>query len=268
MDNALIDQPAPPPTQSRRSGDLSKLLAAAKSHSRWIMMVCVLLGLSGAVRYWRSLQFLNLEKQSRNSPFPLKEIPNILGTWRALEGAETTLDPEIAKIAGSSDHVIRTYADDKSGERVTVLLLYGPAQAVWGHTPEVCYPASGFKTVIPSREVQIPLEDAARKVAFREALYGKTRAGATALHEVYYSFLNAGEWRSEMSGQWKQFRYHPGMFKIQVERQVKSAHLGDSPAQSLLALLVEEIEKRSASNTPAASSNAVATTAATAPVVK
>lgn len=260
MDNVLIEQPAPPPTQVRQAGDQPMRTALAKSNRRWIVAAFVLLGLSGAVRYTRSLQFLNIERQSQNSPFPLRDVPNVLGTWRALEGAETTLDPEIAKIAGSTDHAIRTYVDDKTGERVTVLLLYGPATAVWAHTPEVCYPASGFKSVIPSREVKIPLEPDSRSVAFREALYGKTRGGVTALHEVYYSFLNGGEWRSNMEGEWKKFRYHPGMFKIQVERHVKTAELGGSPVQGLLALLVKEIEKRStAASTPRASSTAVAT---------
>ncbi|WP_076351680.1 exosortase-associated EpsI family protein [Paludisphaera borealis] len=267
MDHALIDQPAPPLTQSQTPGELSKFLSAAKANHRWIVMVCVLLGLSGAVRYWRELQFLSIGSQSKNSPFPLKDIPNLLGTWRALEGAETVLDPEIAKLAGSTDHVLRTYADDQSGERVTVLVLYGPADAVWGHTPDICYPASGFKTVIPSREVQIPLEGASRSVAFREALYGKSLGGATMLQEVYYSFRNAGQWRSEMGSQWKQFRYFPGMFKIQIERRVKTAQLGDSPAQSLLASLVEEIEKRSAPDS-AASPAVVATTAAAGPAGK
>lgn len=259
MNNALIDQPAPPSTQPRSRSELSKFMTAAKRHGRWITMACVLLGLSGAVRHWRSLQFLAIENQSKESPFPLKEVPHVLGTWRSVEGAEATLDPEIARIAGSSDHVIRSYVDDKSGERVTVLLLYGPAQSVWAHTPEICYPSSGFTTVIPSREIQVPLEESTRTVAFREALYGKSLAGATVLSEVYYSFLNAGEWRSDMSGQWKQFRYHPGMFKIQVERHVTTAQLGDSPTKGLLASLVEEIEKRSMSN---ASSTAVETASA------
>jgi Protein of unknown function (DUF3485) len=254
MDNALIDQPASPPPLALKPNEFSRLLAAAKSNRQWIIMVCILLGASGAIRHWRSLQFLSIENQSRNSPFPLKDIPNILGTWRALEGAETTLDPEIAKIAGSTDHVIRTYADDKTGERITVLVLYGPAHAVWGHTPEICYPASGFRTVVPVREVKIPLDEASRSAAFREALYGKTRGGATSLHDVYYSFLNAGEWRPDMEGQWKRFRYHPGMFKVQIERRVNSARLGDSSTESLLTNLVEEIEKRSANKAPAAAS--------------
>jgi hypothetical protein len=264
MDNALIDQPATPMVQTRSPGELSKLLAAARANRRWMVTACVMLGLSGAVRYWRDLQFQSIQSQGKDSPFPLKDIPNVLGSWRALEGTEAVLDPEIARVAGSTDHVIRTYADDKTGERITVLVLYGPADAVWGHTPDVCYPASGFKTLIPPRETQIPLEDSSRSVTFREGLFGKPQGEGNEFHEVYYSFLNAGEWRPDMADRWKRFRYFPGMFKIQIERRVKSVGLENSPSPSLLASLVKEIERRS-NPAEAASPEAVATTAAGSP---
>ncbi len=260
MDNALIDQPATPMPQTRSPGEFSKLLSAARTSRRWIVTACVMLGLSGAVRYWRDLQFLSIQNQSKDSPFPLKDIPKVLGPWRALEGSETVLDPEIARVAGSTDHMIRTYADDK-GEQITVLVLYGPASAVWGHTPDVCYPASGFRPLIAPRDVQVPLEDSSRSVTFREGLYGRPQGEGSGFHEVYYSFLNAGEWRPDMEDRWKRFRYFPGMFKIQIERRVKTAGLEDSPSPSLLANLVEEIEVRSR-KAEAASPATVATTAA------
>lgn len=244
MKDALIDQPKSSRSQAPNQAETSKTVSRRKVDRRWIAMVCLLLGVSGAVRYWREVQFLHIENQSKVAPFPLKDIPSVLGTWRALEGAETVLDPDIARIAGSSDHILRTYVDDETGERASVLVLYGLAQLVWGHTPEVCYPASGFRPMIAPRDVPIALDDDQTSVPFREALYGKSRGGSTSFHEVYYSFRNAGEWRTEMGSRWKRFRSNPDMFKIQIERQVKNEQLGDSPCQSLLANLVEEIEKR------------------------
>jgi hypothetical protein len=260
MDNALIDQPATPMAQTRSPGEFSKLLSAARSSRRWIVTACVMLGLSGAVRYWRDFQFLSILSQSKDSPFPLKDIPRDLGSWRAVEGSEAVLDPEIARVAGSTDHMIRTYVDDK-GVQITVLVLYGTADAVWGHTPDVCYPASGFKPLVAPRDVQVPLEGSSRSVTFREGLYGVPQGGGSDFREVYYSFLNAGEWRPDMEDRWKRFRHFPGMFKIQIERRVKAAGLEDSPSPSLLANLVKEIETRSRTS-EAASPATVATTAA------
>lgn len=261
MDNALIDQPAPSMVQARSHGGMSNLLAAARSNRRWMVMVCAMLGLSGAVRYWRDLQFQSIQHQSKISPFPLKEIPNVLGSWRVLEGTETVLDPEVARVAGSTDHVMRTYVNDKTGELIKVLVLYGPATAVWGHTPDVCYPASGFKTLVAPRDVQIPLEDSSRSATFREGLFGRSGGAGNELDEVYYSFLNAGEWRPDMEDRWKRFRYFPGMFKIQIERRVKSEGFENSPSPGLLASLVKEVETRSAQAAPPASPSTVATTA-------
>ena len=53
----------------------------------------------------------------------------------------------MARIAGSSDHTVRTYLDEKSGEQASALILYGKAAVVFAHTPEFCYPAAGYQAV-------------------------------------------------------------------------------------------------------------------------
>ena len=79
------------------------------------------------------------------SPWP--SCPGPLGTWQASEDSDVQLDPEVARIAGSSDHIVRTYLDEKTGEQASALVLYGLAAAVFGHTPDVCYPAAGYQLV-------------------------------------------------------------------------------------------------------------------------
>src|SRR5262245_27212472 len=107
----------------------------------WILLVGMFLGLSRGFRYWRDWQFQALSKESKSSPFPLKDLPKALGEWHSVEGLETKLDPQIARIAGSSDHLIRTYLNQTSGETVVVMVLYGLAELISTHTPAVCYPA-------------------------------------------------------------------------------------------------------------------------------
>src|SRR3954466_10930706 len=68
----------------------------------WLILAGVFLGISGGHRYWRDWQFQSLSKENQSSPFPLKEFPKALGEWHEVEGLETRLDPEIARIAGSS----------------------------------------------------------------------------------------------------------------------------------------------------------------------
>ena len=99
----------------------------------WVALVCLLLGASGGIRYWRDAKFQVLSKEGEVPPFPLREFPTILGDWHAEEGSDRTLEPEVARIAGSSDSIERTYINEKSGERVVVLILYGLAAIVWPH---------------------------------------------------------------------------------------------------------------------------------------
>ena len=34
-----------------------------------------------------------------------------------------------------------------TGVSLTVLILFGPAEAVFGHRPEICYPSAGYRMV-------------------------------------------------------------------------------------------------------------------------
>jgi len=211
----------------------------------WLAAVGLLLGLSGTVRYWREWQFENLSKQSEAPPFPLRQLSKDLGSWREVEGTETTLDPQIARTAGSTDNILRTYENQQTGEKAVVMVLYGLANLVWGHTPEVCYPAAGFQKVSKPEDTRIDVPDSPTRPLFRRERFAKSRAGTGIYEEVYHSFLNAGQWGVDQGARWKSFRYHPGMLKIQVQRQITSLDEGESESvRELLGSLVREIERQ------------------------
>jgi len=219
------------------------------SEWKWIVLVCVILGLSGGIRYWRDWQFGSLKKESEAPPFALAEIPTVLGSWHAIEGSEDKLEPEIAKISGAKDHLIRTYEDDKSGQRASVMVLYGLAYIVWAHSPDVCYPATGFRTLLPSQDqdLEIPVPEKPTTARFRLEHYVKSTAGQTDYRQVYYSFQNAGRWGVDKGRNWKSFRYHPGMFRVQVQCQGSNRGKTDeNSVKELIGRIVQEIERRSA----------------------
>ena len=110
-------------------------------------VTCLILGISGGLRYWREWQFAALAVDSANCPFPLAELPRTIGTWQADQGSETFLDPDVARVAGASEHIVRDYLDEKTGERASALILYGLGVTVFLHTPDVCYPAAGYQLV-------------------------------------------------------------------------------------------------------------------------
>jgi hypothetical protein len=219
-------------------------------HERvWVMLVCLLLGISGGVRYWRDAKFQVLSKESELPPFPLSDFPTVLGDWHAVEGSERTLEPEVARIAGSSDSIERRYIDEKNGEQVVVLILYGLAPVVWPHVPEGCYPAVGFTLMPDSADLPIKIPDTNSQAIFRVQRFAKIKMNQVdTCREVAHSFLNAGRWGIDWLKEWKSFRYHPGMFKVQVQREVSPVGKPDDTSlKLLLGRIVAEIEHRSSS---------------------
>jgi hypothetical protein len=208
-------------------------------------LACVLLGASGGVRAWQDYRFATVENYAAASPFPLKDLPQVLGEWQAVEGSEINLDPEIARIAGSSDHLIRTYSNLMTGQSVSVLILFGPAKFVFAHRPEVCYPRAGYEPVAEtlSRTVSGGTGSPAE---FFSQVYAKRLDPRPRRQEVYFSFRHAERWSPDPQRFWKNFRHNPSMFKVQVQRLVAESERRElnNPTEQFLALLLPEIERR------------------------
>jgi len=195
----------------------------------------------------------------------LNEFPKVLGSWYVDEKSELELDPEIARIAGANSYVLRSYIDRESGAVVLALILYGPADSVFGHSPEICYPASGYKPVGPPPEDhEFPADSSSPfPVRFRSAFFSKNVGATTRYEEVYYTFYHNQKWLPEVANQWKLFRYHPGMFKVLLQRQTTDLSVENSPTESLLKKIVREVNVRMAQNqTPAATALTPGKTAA------
>jgi Protein of unknown function (DUF3485) len=111
----------------------------------WMGLACGLLLVSGVVRFWEDRRVRSLQIQTVSPLFPLKSLDETMGRWHSRESTEAALDEEIARVAGSSDSIIRTYVDRQTGVSVAVLILYGRAGLVTAHTPEVCYASQGYK---------------------------------------------------------------------------------------------------------------------------
>jgi hypothetical protein len=274
MDSTLAKNPASAPT-STRDGLLmstarrlaSKLLVLPWA---WMGLACLLLGVSGGVRLWRERQFQTLAAESANCPFPLNEFPKTMGTWHMVDAADAQLDPEIARIAGSSDHIIRNYMDEKSGEIVNVLVLYGLANSVFAHTPDVCYPAAGYQPVDAPTDHEFHLTGWTVPVRFRSAFFSKQVGGIRQYQDVCYTFLHNGQWLPEVQSRWKLFRYHPGMFKVQLQHPASapSKVTENSPNESLLREIVQEIDRRTSQSNLSTIASASIPIAATSSTIK
>ena len=219
---------------------------AAVSPRVWAIVTCLLLGLSGGIRFWRESRFSTLSMQSAICPIPMSELPRTLGTWEFIEGTDTQLDPDIVRIAGATDHVLRSYFDRESGERASVLSLYGLGVDVYPHVPAVCYPAAGYKLF--KGPIDFPEERVSGlkgPVRYRWAVYTKQIGSVNKYVEVFHAFLHDGEWLADATPRWKQFRTSPGLYKIQIEHTISSfGQDGKGPCLPLLLELARQISER------------------------
>jgi hypothetical protein len=206
----------------------------------------LLLGISGGIRFWREWQFAALAARSEACPFPLAEVPRVMGTWQAAAGADTKLDPDVAVTAGASDHVARDYIDEKTAERASALILYGLGNLVSLHTPDICYPAAGYQLVKGPIDRSITVPGITGPVRYRWAIYMKRVGRVSRYEEAYCTFRHRGEWLPETArSRWKMFRYDPGLFKIQIARSISSlSESGEGPCEDLLKQIVRRINDR------------------------
>jgi hypothetical protein len=218
----------------------------AESKWMWVPVAILLLAASGGVRAWQDARFATVEVQGQKCPFDLKDIPVNLGSvWQLQEGGEGELDDEVKRIAGCSDSLIRTYRNSSTGVSLTVLILYGPAKYVFGHSPEVCYPAAGYRPAANPSYHGIQVGETS-PASFRSEVFVKNGDYQERLEEVYYSFFQANHWTPDPLSNWKDFRHHPSMFKIQIQRRVIKGEWRDvnNPTEQFLKVLLPELNKR------------------------
>ena len=211
----------------------------------WALVGCALLGTSGVVRAIQDRRFEIEKGYLEACPFPLKDLPVELGGWKMVEGGDKSLDPLTTRISGATDYVMRAYVDELTGVSLSVLVLFGPAEQVVPHTPQICYPACGYSpTDEPSyRDIKGP---DGQKYLFRSGVFAKS-GGRSVLREVsYHSFRLDGPWSPDAAAGRRFPRKNPGIFKVQIQRRVADGERRDleDPIEQFIARLLPEIDRR------------------------
>jgi len=207
-----------------------------------MVIVCALLSFFGMIRIWQDGRDEVSSSQMLKPLFSLSLISKTLGVWSVKEGEQGKLDSSIVKMTGSiGEPLERVYVNKETGVKLAVLVLYGPAEKVTGHIPEVCYPAIGYDFV-ESFDLKSP---GPRAMEYRSLLFVKKGGTTPVRDEVYYTFRRAGIWSPTVSGNWKALQSGPPVFKIQIQRPVvEREHRGvNNPCQQFLEEIIPEIER-------------------------
>ncbi len=216
---------------------------AASQTGLWlrIMIVVLLLATSAGVRAWQTIQVGQITENSKTSPFPLKEIPLQIGHWQGTDGE---LDDFISRIAGAVDNVSRQYVDDRTGVQVNCIIVFGPAHKVMFHSPERCYPTSGFRQDGGRRRVEVSTTSGT--VPFTQIVYQKDPGGLLDRREVLFSWYYSGSWETSI-GAARRMERVGGMIKVHVDRMLtdnEDVVTENNITEDFLRQLLPEIEAR------------------------
>lgn len=219
----------------------------------WAATATVLLAGSGVVRSVQAARHRGERDMPVECPFALKTLPRTIGDWEAPSGGETVLNDLTTRITGATDYIIWKYANRSTGATLSVLVLYGPAEPVMPHTPQVCYPATGFQAVAGPANRAVKLGDG-QVATFRVSTFAKPGGREVIRNVVYHSFYHDGVWRPDLGTRLP--RQSPGIFKVQIQRRVigdERPEDGNEPIERFLQELLPIIDQRVAAATPARS---------------
>jgi hypothetical protein len=71
----------------------------------------------------------------------LANVPMKFGDW---VGEDLQVTSVVRQVAGAVGALSRVYRNKRTGDEVNLWLIVGHARPICGHTPNICYPSSGF----------------------------------------------------------------------------------------------------------------------------
>lgn len=151
----------------------------------------------------------------------LARIPTTVGPWVGTDDPKD--DPtmqKMMKVVSAIDWLSREYRNRKTGERLTVLIMYGPAGPLADHTPDVCNTSQGFQ-LVGSRSRQAFDLPGGGTASLWSARYAKPGVSPIA-YQVSWAWGTDGNW-SASSDPHKEFVTRRAIFKLYVTRAVSAA---------------------------------------------
>lgn len=101
--------------------------------------------------------------------------------------------PSSLPVKENSRVTCRQYTSPSGRVPVTVSITSGPAGAVSTHTPDVCYPASGYTMVKAPKRESVDLPDGG-SATYLVAEFEKKSATAYERHRIRWSWATDGNW--------------------------------------------------------------------------
>jgi hypothetical protein len=153
----------------------------------------------------------------------LESVPNAFGgpqnnRWQKIstEQSEKLSDDQI-EILECTGYICRCYENQRTGEKVSVFVVIGPAGPIAVHTPEICYSSQNYSSHDEHQRVVIPTAQEHDDELW--ALSFKTKDTREDLLRVYYGWTTSGRWSATSNARYA-FVGAPYLYKIQLASEM------------------------------------------------
>jgi hypothetical protein len=145
----------------------------------------------------------------------LDKVPMDIGEWH---GTNMPVDDQVKKTSGARGYVSRSYRNSVTDEEVTIWLIVGHSKDVCRHTPDVCYPSSGFQTMSPENARETFVFEGQPHADFYTNKFLKEDETGRQLLRVFWSWYKPADdgavaWEAPEIVRWR-FGNAPSLFKL------------------------------------------------------
>ena len=154
---------------------------------------------------------------SLNAIAQLETIPRQIGDWK---GVDQEMKLEELAGAGIRGGLTRIYTNDRKGERITMMILYGKANQLSVHTPDICYPAAGYEQIGGATRVEIAAPAPTMKGAFWANTFRRPDRPTLDELTVHYAWGVDHSWRAPDGDARLSFAWYPGIYKMYIVQAV------------------------------------------------
>jgi hypothetical protein len=172
----------------------------------------------------------------------LKRVPMDIGEW---QGTDTPVDDRVKQVSGAKGYVSRSYKNNITGDEVSIWLIVGHSKDVVRHTPDVCYPSSGFTQRAPENSLQPFVFDGKTMGDFYTNSFTKEDGLGRQLVRVFWSWYKPTDESGANNVDWKapkfvryEFGNTPSLYKLYFTSKMRD--IRETTDQSVCLKFAEE----------------------------
>ncbi|MGL6225749.1 MAG: exosortase-associated EpsI family protein [Thermoguttaceae bacterium] len=202
------------------AGDTEQTTPEKGGQSGLIVRVVVVLLLTAVMTYVAGAnwgRWGGFSKQMENASQSLELIPKSFGDWEA--GEDEQLNQTSVDMLELADYIVRQFVNQKTGERVSVLMMVGPTGRLVVHTPQVCFGGRNFKMMSDPIPVSFPGTGKEANNLSKLVFKNQSMNGGTKI--FYYGVSTGGPWMPITNTSRYDLQGNRFLYKLQLEAFVK-----------------------------------------------